>query len=115
MDNKLVVASNTQFDAPPGRSLSAISMVRDVAYAPECLSKLDEMRVYAYNGIATDNFQVYHTEHLGPAAAAGGLHADDARRHQRPDVPDRGAGPVPPTATFSASPTSIAARPVRRP
>ena len=60
MHNKLVVASNTRFDAPPGRSLNAISMVRDVAYAPECLSKLDEMRVYAYNGVATDNFQVYH-------------------------------------------------------
>ena len=31
MDNKLVVASNTRFEAPPGRSLNAISMVRDVA------------------------------------------------------------------------------------
>jgi uncharacterized protein DUF4082/Big-like domain-containing protein/PASTA domain-containing protein/G8 domain-containing protein len=61
MQNKLVVANNTQFDTPPGRSLSAITMVRDVAYAPECLAKLDEMRVYAYNGVATDNFQVYHT------------------------------------------------------
>ena len=88
MDNKLVVATNTRFEAPPGRSLNAISMVRDVAYAPECLSKLDEMRVYAYNGVASDNFQVYHSEHVGPAAAAGGLHADDARRHQRPALPD---------------------------
>ena len=43
-----------------GASLNAIAMVRDVASAPECLSKLDEMRVYAYNGVASDNFQVYH-------------------------------------------------------
>jgi hypothetical protein len=61
MNDKLVVASNVRFEAPPGRSLSSISMVRDVASAPECLSKLDEMRVYAYNGNASDNFQVYHS------------------------------------------------------
>ena len=61
MQNKLVVASNTRFDAPPGRALDAVSMVRDVSSAPECLGKLDEMRVYAYNGVATDNFQVYHS------------------------------------------------------
>jgi hypothetical protein len=61
MDNKLVVMSNTRFDAPPGRSLSSIAMTRDVASAPECLSKLDEARVYAYNQNASDNFQVYHT------------------------------------------------------
>ena len=36
-------------------------MTRDVASAPECLSKLDEARVYAYNGNASDNFQVYHS------------------------------------------------------
>ena len=53
--------NNTRFDAPPGRSLSSVSMVRDVANAPECLNKLDEVRVYAYNGIASDNFQVYHS------------------------------------------------------
>ena len=61
MNNKLVVASNTRFEAPPGRSLSSISMVRDVASAPECLSKLNEMRVYAYNGVASENFQVFHS------------------------------------------------------
>jgi len=61
MDNKLVVISNTRVEAPPGRSLSGISMVRDVANAPECLSKLNEVKVYAYNGAATDNFQVYHS------------------------------------------------------
>jgi hypothetical protein len=36
-------------------------MIRDVASAPECLSKLDGARVYAYNGNASDNFQVYHS------------------------------------------------------
>ena len=61
MNNKLVVMNNTRFDAPPGRSLSSVAMVRDVASAPECLSKLDEARVYAYNGNASDNFQVYHS------------------------------------------------------
>jgi hypothetical protein len=62
MSNKLVVLYNIRFDAPPGRSLSSIAMVRDVANAPECLSKLDEARVYAYNGNASDNFQVYHSD-----------------------------------------------------
>jgi G8 domain-containing protein len=61
MNNKLVVIDNTRFDAPPGRSLSSVAMVRDVASAPECLAKLDEARVYAYNGNASDNFQVYHS------------------------------------------------------
>jgi hypothetical protein len=60
MSNKLVVIRNTRFEAPPGRSLSSVSMVRDVANAAECLSKLDEARVYGYNGNAADNFQVYH-------------------------------------------------------
>ena len=36
-------------------------MTRDVASA-QCLVKLDEARVYAYNGIASDNFQVYHSD-----------------------------------------------------
>jgi len=61
MDNKIIVATNTRFAAPPGRTLHAIGMVNDVASAPECLGKLDELRVYAYNGVATDNFQVYHS------------------------------------------------------
>ena len=61
MSNKLVVMTNTRFDAPPGRSLSSVSMVRDVANASECLAKLDEARIYAYNGNASDNLQVYHT------------------------------------------------------
>lgn len=61
MQNKLIVVNNTRLDAAPGQSASNVSMVRDVAYAPECLSKLDEVRVYAYNGNAADNFQVYHS------------------------------------------------------
>ena len=61
MSNKLVVIHNTRFDAPPGRSLNSVAMVRDVASAPECLSKLNEARVYAYNGNVADNFQVYHS------------------------------------------------------
>ena len=61
MDNKLVVIKNTRFDAPPGRAANNIAMVGDVANAPQCLSKLDEARVYGYNGNASDNFQVYHS------------------------------------------------------
>jgi hypothetical protein len=61
MTNKLVVMNNVTFVAPPGRALNSVAMVRDVASAPECLSKLDEARVYAYNANASDNFQVYHS------------------------------------------------------
>ncbi len=61
MQNKLIVINNTRFAAMPGQTTFNIEMVRDVASAPECLSKLDEARVYAYNGVETDNFQVYHT------------------------------------------------------
>src|SRR6185295_6952130 len=106
MDNKLVVASNTRFDAPPGRSLSAISMVGDVASAPSCLNKLDEMRVYAYNGVATDNFQVYHpSSSVIPRPSC----ASPVTRPgiNGPTCTIAAQGPVPPTATFSASPTSI--------
>src|SRR5439155_14443637 len=62
MDDKLVVLSNTQFDAAPGQPATNITMVRDVVNAPECLAKLDQLRVYAYNGDATDNFQVYSND-----------------------------------------------------
>ena len=44
-----------------GQSLSVISMAGASTGAIECLNKLNEVRVYAHNGIATDNFQVYHT------------------------------------------------------
>ena len=91
--------------------------------APECLSKLDEVRVYAYNGVATDNFQVYHTNTsvlprppaaarrprapvssglLCPIAALGPVAAHrDAERvagvdHARPvGDPDAGTRPTP--------------------
>jgi hypothetical protein len=59
MEDKLVTVSNTRFDAPPGRTLSAINMVGK-ANGFECLAKLNEVRVYAYNGDASENFQVYH-------------------------------------------------------
>jgi hypothetical protein len=109
MQNKLVVATNTRFEAPPGRSLNAVAMVRDVASAPECLSKLDEMRVYAYNGNPNDNFQVYH-----PNSAVVPRPPSSCTPVTRPGIngptcPIPAQGPVPPTATFTASPTSIAA------
>ena len=119
MNNKLVVATNTHFEAPAGRSLSAISMVRDVAYAPECLSKLDEMRVYAYNGVASDNFQVYHSNTsvlprppagCTPATRAGinGLVCPIAPLGS--PVPPPTPPPTPaPTATLTAAPSSVPA------
>ena len=93
MQNKLVVITNTRFDAPPGRSLNNIDMVRDVGYAPECLSKLDEARVYAYNGVATDNFQIYHTNSSVVPRPPASCSPTTRSRHQRPALPDRGAGP----------------------
>jgi hypothetical protein len=108
MPDKLVVASNTLFAAPPGRSLSAIAMVRDVANATECLTKLDQMRVYAFNGNANDNFQVYHTNtSVLPRPPAG------CAPTTRPEIngllcPIAPQGAVPPTASLSAAPTSIA-------
>ena len=106
MDDKLVVASNVRFEAPPGRSLSAISMSSDSPDSPDCPAKRSEMRVYAYNGVATDNFQAYTTSSSviprpscgSPATRAGinGL-----------TCPIAAQGPVPPTATLTASPTSI--------
>ena len=64
--------------------------------------------VYAYNGVASDNFQVYHSNPsvvprppagCTPTTRAGisGLLCAIAAQ-----------GPVPPTATFSVAPTSIA-------
>ena len=67
----------------------------------------DEMRVYAYNGVATDNFQVYHTNtSVVPRPPAGCTPAT------RPGIgglvcPIAALGPVPPTATLGAAPTSI--------
>jgi hypothetical protein len=108
MDAKLVVAINTRFDTPSGRSPDNIAMVNDVASAPSCLTKLDEMRVYAYNGNAAINFQVYHTSaSVVPRPPAGctavpGLTGIDGVACAIPAL-----GPVPPTATMTASPTSM--------
>ena len=107
MADKLIVITNTRFDAPPGRSLGNIAMVRDVAYAPECLGKLDEARVYAYNGVATDNFQVYHANTAvlpRPPASCTPTTRTGINGLLCPIAP---LGPVPPTATVSASPASM--------
>src|SRR6185503_10821032 len=118
MNNKLVVINNTRFDAKPGRSLSNISMVRDVSSAPECLSKLDEARVYAYNGVATDNFQVYHsnTSVLSrPPSSCTATTRAGINGLLCPIAPLGGPVPPPPpptpapTATFSAAPASVTA------
>jgi G8 domain len=61
MQNKLVEIRNSQFAAPPGRTLTAITMGRSNSNGIECLGLLDEVRVYGYNGNASDNFQVYHS------------------------------------------------------
>ena len=67
-----------------------------------------EMRVYAYNGVATDNFQVYTT--VEPRSCRGRSCGSPATRAGINGLTCTIAaqGPVPPTATFSVSPTSIA-------
>jgi hypothetical protein len=109
MQNKLVVITNTRFAAPAGRGLSNILMVRDVAYAPECLSKLDEARVYAYNGVATDNFQIYHSNTAVLPRPPSGCTPTTRTGINGLLCPIAALGPVPPTATLSASPASISA------
>jgi hypothetical protein len=61
MQNKMVQTRNTRFDPLPGGSLLAITMGRSNSNGVECLSVLDEVRVYGYNGNSSDNFQVYHS------------------------------------------------------
>lgn len=61
MADKLITLRNTRIEAPPGRSLSAISMSGASSGAIECLSKLNEVRVYSHNGNGSDNFQLYHS------------------------------------------------------
>ena len=102
MENKLVVISNTRFARLPGRSLNDIAMVRDVAnVSSDCLNILDEARVYAYNGVATDNFQVYHTD-----ADVLPRPPPSCTPTTRPGIdgllcPIAALGPVPPTATLT--------------
>ena len=102
MQNKLVVASNTRFEAPPGRSLNAVAMVRDVASAPECLSKLDEMRVYAYNGNAERQLPGLSPEHARSCRGRRrGCTPTTRPGINGPTCPIAAQGPVPPTATFT--------------
>jgi hypothetical protein len=110
MTDKLVVADNVRFDAPPGRSLNAIAMVRDVAWNPECLGKLDLMKVYAFNGDTAANFQVYHPNAdvlPRPPSSCSPLTRAGINGPTCPIAPLGGATTSPPTASMSASPSSI--------
>jgi hypothetical protein len=107
MDDKLVVVNNTHFDASPGRPLLNLTMVRDVANAGECLTKLDQALVYAYNGVPADNFQIFHTD---PAVLP--RPPETCTPTTRAEIngllcPIAAIGPVPPTATLSAAPGTI--------
>ena len=112
MPDKLVVADNVRFDAPPGRSLNAIAMVRDVAWNPECLGKLNQMRVYSFNGDASANFQVYHpNSDVLPRPPSGCTPVTRAGVNGPtcPIAPPGGGTTSPPTASMGASPASITA------
>jgi hypothetical protein len=114
MQDKLVEVRNTRFDAPPGRSLSAITMGRANSNGIECLNKLDEVRVYAYNGVASDNFQVYHSNtSVLPRPPAGCTPATRAGFSNAVTCPIAAQGPVAPTATVNVAPTLDRERPVR--
>ena len=71
--------------------------------------KLDEVRVYAYNGVATDNFQVYHSSTSVLPRPPAGCTPTTRAGIKGLTCPIAAQGPVVPTATLSASPTSIAA------
>jgi hypothetical protein len=108
MENKLIEVRNSTFFAPPGRSLSAINM-SGRANGTECLSKLNEVRVYGYNGNSADNFQVYH-----PNTAVLPRPPADCVTSTRTGIngPTCAIGaPVPglPTVTLAAAPASIIA------
>ena len=106
MDDKLVSLVNTRFEVSPGQAANHIVMVRDVAHAPECLTKLDQVRVYAYNGIAADNFQVYHPQPIVLPQPPG-----NCTPTVRPGIngPTCNIAPlaIVPTANLQASPTFI--------
>src|SRR5580765_5049691 len=82
-------------------------MVGDVANAPSCLNKWDEMRVYAYNGVATDNFQVYHSSSSVSPRPPSGCSPTTRAGIGGLTCPIAALGPVAPTATLSAAPASI--------
>jgi hypothetical protein len=107
MDNKLIVVRNTVFQAPPGRSLSAIGMGRAVSGAIECLSKLNEVRVYAYQGNANDNFQVYHSNTSVQPRPPGSCTPTSKPGINGLTCPIAPVGTPAPTATLSASPSAI--------
>lgn len=98
MENKLVTIVNTRFEAPPGRSLEAISM-RDRVNGAECLTKLDEVRVYAYNGDANDNFEVYHSRSDVLPRPPGSCRPTTRPGISDPTCPIAPAGSSLPTAT----------------
>jgi PKD repeat protein len=108
MSNKLVTVNNTRLEAPPGRSLQAISMDGPIGGAIECLLKLDEVRVYAHNGNASDNFQVYATRTAvlprPPGSCTPTTKPGISSGVTCPIAPIGGSLP---TATFSASPQTI--------
>jgi hypothetical protein len=92
MDDKLVVINNTRFAAPQGQPLRTIAMVGDVANVSfQCPSKLNEVRVYNYNGVAGDNFQVYNPS-WAPSAPCSGT---------RPEINGIVCGPIAPLAALS--------------
>ena len=91
MQDKLIAVVNTRLEAPPGRSLSALRM-EGLAAGTECLAKLDELRVYAYNGNPSDNFQVYHSSSSVVPRPPSSCSPDDSSRHQWFGLSDCGGG-----------------------
>src|SRR6185503_7852596 len=72
--------------------------------------KLDEVRVYAHNAVATDNFQVYHSNSsVLPRPPGSSTPATRTGISNGVTCPIAAQGPVVPTATLSAAPTSITA------
>ena len=108
MDNKLVVVRNSVFQAPPGRTLSAIGMGRAVSGAIECLGKLDEVRVYGYQGNANDNFQVYHSNTSVQPRPPGSCSPASKPGIGGVTCPIAPIGSPVPTVNLTASPTAIA-------
>ncbi len=96
MEDKLVVINNTRFAAPPGQPLRTIGMVWDVASVSSiCTGVKNEVRVYNYNGVAGDDFQVYNDGSPAwplPAAPCTTI---------RTGINGFVCGPVPPLASLS--------------
>jgi hypothetical protein len=102
MEDKLVVINNTRFAAPSGQPLRTIGMVGDVANVSSiCTGVKNEVRVYNYNGVAGDNFQVYND-----GSPAWPLPASPCTT-TRSEINGFVCGPIPPLATLS-EPTRLA-------